>query len=56
MRGRFDLFGLLSDTIKADWLENIEALDKKLDEYIDAQRRANGFDQTSSFDLDYPVI
>ena len=46
MRERFDLFGSLPDTIDAEWIENIETRDKKLDEYIDLDSRggANGFD------------
>ncbi len=44
MRDRFDLFGSLPDTIEDTWIENIETLDERLDEYINAQRRVNGFD------------
>ncbi len=44
MRNRYDLFGSLPDTIKDEWIEDIETLGEKLDEYIDAQRRATGFD------------
>ncbi|MEB3175023.1 MAG: helicase-related protein, partial [Cyanobacteriota bacterium] len=44
MKNRFDLFGSLPDTIQDDWIEDIERLDEKLDEYIEAQKRVNGFD------------
>ena len=44
MRDKFNLFGSLPDTIKDDWIEDIETLDEKMDQYIDAQKRATGFD------------
>jgi len=44
MRNRYDLFGSLPDTIKDEWIEDIESLGEKLDEYINAQKRATGFD------------
>jgi hypothetical protein len=44
MRDRFDLFGSLPDTIRDDWIDNIETLGEKMDEYINAQREATGFD------------
>jgi len=44
MRNRYDLFGSLPDTIKDEWIEDIETLGEKLDEYINAQRTATGFD------------
>ena len=44
MRDRYDLFGTLPDTIKDDWIENIETLGEKMDEYINAQQAATGFD------------
>ncbi|KKI99565.1 phospholipase D-like domain-containing anti-phage protein [Prochlorothrix hollandica] len=52
MKDRFDLFGSLPDTIEDTWIENIETLDEKLDEYIDAQRRVNGFDIRYNENLD----
>ncbi|MEM9814797.1 MAG: phospholipase D-like domain-containing anti-phage protein [Cyanobacteria bacterium P01_D01_bin.6] len=52
MRDRFDLFGSLPDTIEDTWIENIETLDEKLDEYIDAQKRVNGFDIRYNANLD----
>lgn len=44
MRDRFDLFGSLADTIRDEWIEGIETLGEKMDEYINAQREATGFD------------
>ena len=44
MRDKFNLFGSLPDTIKDDWIDDIETLDEKMDQYIDAQKRATGFD------------
>jgi superfamily II DNA or RNA helicase len=35
MKDRFDLFGGLPDVIDDEWIEDIEALDEKLSEYID---------------------
>ena len=44
MQDRFNLFGSLPDTIKDEWIDDIELLGEKMDEYIDAQKKANGFD------------
>jgi superfamily II DNA/RNA helicase len=44
MRNRYDLFGSLPDTIKDEWIEDIESLGEKLDEYINTQKKATGFD------------
>lgn len=44
MRDRYNLFGSLPDTIKDEWIDDIETLGEKMDEYIDAQRAATGFD------------
>ncbi|MDI6750473.1 MAG: phospholipase D-like domain-containing protein [Rhodocyclaceae bacterium] len=44
MKNRYDLFGSLPDTIKDEWIDDIETLGEKLDEYINAQRTATGFD------------
>jgi len=44
MRDRYDLFGALPDTIKDEWINDIESLGEKMDEYIDAQKKATGFD------------
>lgn len=44
MRDRYNLFGSLPDTIKDEWIDDIETLGEKLDEYINAQKEATGFD------------
>lgn len=44
MKNRYDLFGSLPDTIKDEWIEDIETLGERLDEYINAQKNATGFD------------
>jgi superfamily II DNA/RNA helicase len=44
MKDRYDLFGSLPDTIKDDWIENIEDLGELMDQYIDAQKQETGFD------------
>jgi superfamily II DNA/RNA helicase len=44
MKNRYDLFGSLPDTIKDEWIEGIETLGEWLDEYINAQKTATGFD------------
>ena len=44
MRDRYNLFGSLPDTIKDEWIDDIETLGQKMDEYIDAQKTATGFD------------
>ena len=44
MQDRFDLFGSLPDTIEDDWIEDLEELDKNLDQYIEDHSKATGFD------------
>ncbi len=44
MRDRYNLFGSLPDTIKDEWVEDIETLGEEMDKYIDAQNKATGFD------------
>lgn len=44
MKDRFNLFGSLPDTIKDEWIDDIETLGEKMDEYIENQRAATGFD------------
>lgn len=44
MKNRYDLFGSLPDTIKDEWIDDIETLGERLDEYINAQENATGFD------------
>ena len=36
MKNRYDLFGSLPDTIKDEWIEDVETLGERLDEYINA--------------------
>ena len=44
MKNRYDLFGSLPDTIKDEWIEDIKTLGERLDDYINAQKTATGFD------------
>lgn len=44
MKDRFDLFGSLPDTIKDEWIEDIEQLGELMDQYINAQKQETGFD------------
>lgn len=44
MHDRFDIFGSLPDVIEDQWIEDIEALDQKLSEFIERKKRANAFD------------
>ncbi len=44
MKDRFDLFGSLPDTIKDEWIDNIEHLGELMDQYINAQKQETGFD------------
>jgi hypothetical protein len=44
MQDRHSLFGGLPDTIKANWIEDLNNLDKHMDQFINAQKKANGFD------------
>lgn len=44
MKNRYDLFGSLPDTIKDEWIDDIETLGEQLDEFINAQKTATGFD------------
>ncbi|WP_220471044.1 helicase-related protein [Legionella sp. PC1000] len=39
MQDRYNLFGSLPDTIRDEWIEDIEALGEKMDEYINAQKK-----------------
>ena len=40
MKDRFDIFGSLPDTIEDDWIENVEELERRMDEYIHLRDRA----------------
>ena len=44
MRNRYDLFGGLPDTIKDEWIDDLETLGEKMDQYIEERRQATGFD------------
>jgi hypothetical protein len=44
MRDRYDLFGSVPDTIKDDWIDDIQTLGQRMDEYINARKQATGFD------------
>lgn len=44
MRNRYDLFGGLPDTIKDEWIDDLETLGQKMDQYIEERRQATGFD------------
>lgn len=44
MKDRFDLFGSLPDTIKDEWIDDIEHLGELMDQYINAQKKETGFD------------
>jgi len=43
MRDRYSLFGSIPDTIEDGWIEDIETLGEKMDEFINAQKKATGF-------------
>ncbi|WP_216277856.1 hypothetical protein [Phormidium tenue] len=45
----------MPDTIEDEWIEQIETLDEKLDGYINAQKRVNGFDIRYNNDLDADI-
>jgi superfamily II DNA or RNA helicase len=40
MKDRYDIFGGLPDTIEDEWIENVEELEEKMDEYIHLRDRA----------------
>ncbi|HIK19537.1 MAG TPA: DEAD/DEAH box helicase [Synechococcus sp. M44_DOE_062] len=44
MKDRYDLFGSLPDTIEDDWIENIETLEAKLQEFTERKKQANAFE------------
>lgn len=45
LKDKFDLFGSLPDTIDDDWIEDVETLDAKLDQYIHLRETAiNAFE------------
>lgn len=40
LKDKFDIFGGLPDTIEDDWIESVEELEKKMDEYIHLRNKA----------------
>jgi hypothetical protein len=40
MRDRYDIFGSLPDTIEDEWIENIEELERMMDQYLHLRNRA----------------
>jgi len=40
LKDKYDIFGGLPDTIEDDWIENIEHLEAKMDEYIHLRQKA----------------
>ncbi len=44
MRNRYDLFGGLPDTIRGNWIDDLETLGEKMNQYIEERRQAIGFD------------
>lgn len=44
MKDKANIFGGIPDTIKADWIDDIENLGKHMDKFINAQKQATGFD------------
>ena len=40
MKDRYDIFGSLPDTIEDEWIETVEELEKKMDEYIHLRNQA----------------
>ncbi len=45
MKDRYDIFGSLPDTIEDDWIESVEKLEERMDEYIHLRDQArNAFE------------
>jgi superfamily II DNA/RNA helicase len=40
LKDKFDIFGGVPDTIEDEWIDNIEALEEKMDEYIHLRTKA----------------
>jgi superfamily II DNA/RNA helicase len=40
LKDKFDIFGGTPDTIEADWIEDVERLEEKMDEYIHLRQKA----------------
>ena len=41
MKDRYDIFGSLPDTIEDDWIESVEELEERMDEYIHLRDQAH---------------
>ena len=41
MKDRYDIFGSLPDTIEDEWIESVEELEKRMDEYIHLRDQAH---------------
>ena len=41
MKDRYDIFGSLPDTIEDDWIESVEELEKRMDEYVHLRDQAH---------------
>lgn len=52
MQDRYNLFGSLPDTIRDEWIEDIETMGEKMDEYINAQKQA----MDSTCDIPIPCL
>jgi len=48
LKDKFDIFGGLPDTIEDDWIENVEELEAKMDQYIHLRQQAK-----NAFELRY---
>src|SRR5207247_7025772 len=48
MKDKFDIFGGLPDTIEDDWIDSVERLEERIDEYIHLRRKAR-----NAFELRY---
>jgi superfamily II DNA or RNA helicase len=40
LKDKFDIFGGLPDTIEDEWIDNVEDLEKKMDEYVHLRKKA----------------
>ena len=40
LKDKFDIFGGLPDTIEDDWIETVEKLEERMDEYIHLRQKA----------------
>jgi superfamily II DNA or RNA helicase len=52
MKDRYDIFGTLPDVIEDDWIEDIEKLDERLNEFTNRKKQANAFDLRYAADVD----